>query len=157
MLEEELTEAEDTDPLGLGLDLSNVDTSRPCLPEGIMVLEIGKVSKEESKKSPGNHNLLVQFKTTSDSPDVTGEKNIGAGFAISKYYPLQQSSNDKAPDFKADLARLQDAVEGTKQGERPPFNPFNYVGRLVMAKLKVVTSDEYGTQNEIAKLEFVTE
>jgi hypothetical protein len=127
------------------------------LPEGICVLEIGKVGREASKKTAGNFNLVVQFKTTSDSPDVTGEKVISAGFPITKYYPLQQSSNDKAPDFRADLARLQDAVEGTEQGNRPPFNPFNYTGKLVMGKLKVVTSDEYGTQNEIAKLEFVTE
>jgi hypothetical protein len=145
------------DPLGLGLDLSDVDTSRPILPEGIMVLEIGKVGREASKKVAGNFNLVVEFKTTSDSPDVTGEKVLPAGWKLTKYYPLQQSSNDKAPDYKADLARLQDAVEGTEQGNRPPFSPFNYTGRLVMGKIKISTTDEYGTQNEIAKLEKVTE
>lgn len=144
------------DPLGLGLDLSGVDTSRPCLPEGMVVLEVNKVERLPNKKQTG-HNLVLQFKTTAESPDVTGEKVINAGFTITKYYGLQQSDNDKAPDFKADLARLQDAVEGTEQGTRPPFNPFNYVGKLVMAKLKVVTSDEYGTQNEIAKLEKISD
>jgi len=144
------------DPLGLGLDLSGVDTSRPALPEGMYILEVGEVKREENKKKDG-FNLLVLFKTTSESPDVTGEKTIAAGFTVRKYYPLQQSANEKAPDFKADLARLQDAIEGTEQGNRPPFNPFNYTGKLVMAKLKVETTDEFGTQNNIAKLEPVTE
>lgn len=144
------------DPLGLGIDLSGVDTSRPALPEGMYVLEVKDVKREQNKAQTG-FNLVVAFATTSDSPDVTGEKNIAAGFQVRKYYPLQQSDNAKAPDFKADLARLQDAVEGTEQGNRPPFNPFNYVGRQVMAKLKVETTDEYGTQNNIAKLEPISE
>lgn len=144
------------DPLGLGLDLSGVDTSRPVLPEGSYILEVGKVERTENKAKTG-FNLVVQFKTTADSPDVTGERVMSAGYAITKYYPLQQSANEKAPDYKADLARLQDAVEGTEQGNRPPFNPFNYVGRLVHAKLKIRTDDEFGTQNEIGKIEAVTE
>lgn len=153
---EEYVEA-GSDPLGLGLDLSGVDTSRPALEEGLYVLAVKDVKKEPSKKTPGNHNLLVVFETTSDATDVTGEKTISPGYQIRKYYPLQQSTNDKAPDYKADLARLQDAVEGTEQGNRPPFNPFNYVGRQVLAKLKVENTDEYGNQNAIAKLEPVTE
>lgn len=144
------------DPLGLGLDLSGVDTSRPALPEGMYVLEVKEVKREPNKAQTG-FNLVVVFVTTSESPDVTGEKTINPGFPIRKYYGLQQSDNAKAPDFKADLARLQDAVEGTEQGNRPPFNPFNYVGKMVMAKLKVETTDEYGTQNNIAKLEPVTD
>lgn len=145
-----------SDPLGLGLDLSGVDTSRPALPEGMYVLGVKDVKREANKAQTG-FNLVILFETTSDSTDVTGDKNIAPGFIVRKYYPLQQSDNAKAPDFKADLARLQDAIEGTEQGNRPPFNPFNYVGRQVMAKLKVETSDDYGTQNNISKLEPISE
>lgn len=143
------------DPLGLGIDLSGVDTSRPCLPEGARVLAIGEVKLEPNKKQNGR-NLVVTFETMEDSPDVTGEKLISAGFKITKYYPMQQSDNPKAPDYRADLARLQDAVEGTKQGERPPFNPFNYTGKAVLAKIKITSSEEYGNQNEISKLEVLS-
>jgi hypothetical protein len=143
------------DPLGLGMDLSTVDVSRPCLPEQMHVLSIDSVEVKPNKKETGR-NLVVVFKTVNDSPDVTGAKIISAGYPITKYYPLQQSDNEKAPDFKADLARLQDAVEGTKQGERPPFQPFNYVGKLVMARIRIKKDEEYGDSNEIAKLEAVT-
>jgi hypothetical protein len=144
-----------TDPLGLGIDLSGVDTSRPCLPEQLHVLNIDKVEIKPNKKETGR-NLVVVFKTVNDSPDVTGARIISAGYPITKYYPLQQSDNEKAPDYKADLARLQDAVEGTKQGERPPFQPYNYVNKLVMARIRVKKDEEYGDSNEISKLEPVT-
>lgn len=151
-----MNENEGIDPLGLGLDLSQVDTSRPCLPEGLYVLEVGAVELKANKAETGR-NLVVQFKTVTDAMDHTGAKLIPVGFAVTKYYPMQQSDNPKAPDFKRDLAFLQDAVEGTKQGERPPFNPFNYVGMQVLAKLRVRADDgEYGAQNEIAKLEKVS-
>ena len=144
-----------SDPLGLGLDLGSVDVSRPCLPEQLHVLAIDTVEVKDNKKQTGK-NLVVVFKTVNDSPDYTGARIISAGYPITKYYPLQQSDNEKAPDFKADLARLQDAVEGTKQGNRPPFNPYNYVGKLVMDKLKVRKDEEFGDSNEISKLEVVT-
>jgi hypothetical protein len=149
-----MSEIENVDPLGLGLDLGGVDTSRPVLPDTQHVLEVEKVEVTDNKAKTGR-NLVVTFKTVNDSPDITGERIISAGYKVTKYYTLQQSDNPKAPDFKADLARLQDAVEGTKQGERPPFNPYNYVGRMVLAKLKVRTDDEYGTQNEIGKLDYL--
>ena len=151
IIDEDLLNA--ADPLGLGLDLSGVDTSRPLLPEALYILAIDKVELKENKRQDGK-NLVVTFKTTSDAMDVTGARPISAGFTITKYYPMQQSTNEKAPDYRVDLAKLQDGVEGTKQGERPPFNPFNYTGRLVMVKLRVRKSDdEFGDQNEIGKIE----
>lgn len=150
-----MSEELQSDPLGLGLDLSGVDTSRPVLPEQVHVLNIDKVEVKDNKAGTGR-NLVVTFKTVNDSPDATGARIISAGYPIIKYYPLQQSDNEKAPDFKADLARLQDAVEGTKQGERGAFNPFNYVGKLVMAKLKIRKDDEFGDSNEIVKLEYAS-
>ena len=147
---------QNVDALGLGLDLNTVDTARPVLPEQIHALAIDKVDIQDSKSKAGNRNLVVTFKSVNDSPDVTGARIISAGYPITKYYPLQQSDNPKAPDFQADLARLQDAVEGSKQGERGPFNPYNYVGKIVLAKLKVRKDDEFGDSNEISKLEFAS-
>ena len=142
------------DPLGLGLDLSGVDTSRPCLAEGMHVLAIEKVELADNKRQDGK-NLVVTFATVNESADITGEKTIGAGWKVTKYYPMQQSDNAKAPDYKADLARLQDAVEGTEQGNRPQFNPFNYIGKLVISHLKVTKDEVYGDGDEIKKLEYI--
>lgn len=145
-----------SDPLGLGMDLSNVDVSRPVLPETEVVLVTDKVEVTDNKAKTGR-NLVVVFKTVNDSPDVTGEKIISAGFPITKYYPLQQSDNPKAPDFRADLTRLQDAVEGTSQGNRPLFHPHNYVGKMVAARLKIRMDEEFGNSNEIGKLSFLAQ
>ncbi len=152
-----MSENQGIDPLGLGLDLSTVDTSRPVLPESLYVLEVGNVEVANKKDDDTKRNLVITFKTTVDSPDATGERIISAGFQITKYYPLQQSDKEKAPDYRRDLAVLQDAMEGTKQGERPPFNPFNYIGRQVLAKVKIKpATDDFGAGNEIAKLQPVT-
>ncbi len=110
---------------------------------------------KRNKRNDGD-NLLIVFETVNESPDSTGEKVIGPGFPIMKYYGLQQSENPKAPDFKADLARLQDAVEGTTQGNRPAFNPYNYTGTIVLVRLKISQSDEYGDSNDITKIEAMT-
>lgn len=140
------------DALGLGLDLAGVDTSRPTLPENLYVLNISNVEVKENKQQTGQ-NLVVTFETTSETMDSRGQQLLQPGYKITKYYPLQQSDKPTAPDYRADLARLQDAVEGTTKDNRPPFNPFQYVGMSVVAKVKIRKDDEYGEQNEISKLE----
>lgn len=145
----------ENDALGLGMDLSGVDTNRPVLPEASYILEVKDVKVEQNKKQTGR-NLVVEFMTTSDCTDATGARVIGAGYTILKYYPLQQSDNPKAPDFQADLARLQDAVEGPEsRAGGAKFQPFNYVGAKVMAKLKIRNDEQYGPSNEIGRLDFV--
>ncbi len=146
-------ETQEYDALGLGMDLSGVDTSRPCLPETAVVLQIGEVKRTANKSETG-FNLVVEFKTVVDMPDATGARIVSAGYPITKYYPLQQSDNPKAPDFRRDLALLQDAVEGPDARKNAaPFAPFNYTGSMVVAKLKIRQDEAYGPSNEISKLD----
>lgn len=147
----------ENDPLGIILDLNDVDTSMPVLVEGLYILTIDKVEVVENKDKTGN-NLLIIFKTAADATSLKGqaegkEFDVKAGFPIRQYMPMQPNPNKPdARDFKENLAALQDAVTGSKKGNRGPFQPSTYVGRQVSARLKVTEDPEYGKQNNIARL-----
>lgn len=148
------------DPLGLNLNLNEVDTSMPVLVEGAYILTIDKVEVVENKDKTGN-NLLVIFKTAADATSVKGqaegkEHDIKAGYPLRQYMPLQPNPDKPdARDFKENLAILQDAVEGSTKNNRGPFMPHTYIGRQVLARVKVKDDPDYGLQNNISRLSTV--
>lgn len=149
------------DPLGLGGDLNEVDTSMPTLVEGLYELVVDKVEPKPNKAGDGR-NLVVTFKTTAPATSVQAqekgeEDDIKAGFPITCWWPLQQSDNPDAPDFKERHAQFQDAVLGTEKGNRPPYNPFAYVGARIIARLKVTKDDEYGLGNDVRRMTYIDE
>lgn len=132
----------------LDIDVANVDTSRPCLPKGLYPFEIKDVQILPSKAKPGNRNLRVDF-SLSDPAEALSGVMINPGYVVSKYYPLQQSDNPKAPDFKVDIAKLLEAALGEKQ----PLSAQaarELIGRKVILSLKVTNSEEYGASNEVS-------
>ena len=149
-----------TDPLGFDdFDPNEVDTSRPLLPAGDVQMQVKAISVVDSKNNATNKNLMVVFATTEPvhTPD---DKVINPGFQLTKYYPLQQSSNEKAPDYRVDLTRLIDGVLGTSAGARPRLSdaiPL-MIGRNVMVSVTVrkpkpgSSEEQYGDSNEIKKI-----
>ncbi len=149
-------DADDMDPLGLNLDLNDVDTSMPVLMEGLYALIVDKIEVVQNKDQTGN-NLKVTYATMADATSLAGNEtgdinDIKAGFKLTQFMPLQ--ANPEKPDYKYEknLARLQDAVTGSKQGNRGKFMPTTYIGRPLMGKVKVQKDEEYGVRNNIANL-----
>lgn len=155
-----MTAADEMDPLGLNLDLNDVDTSMPVISEGLYVLTVDKIEIVENKSKTGN-NLLVIYKTTGPTTSLKGqlegkELDIAAGFQLRQYMPLQQNPDKPdARDYTENLANLQDAVTGSKKGTRGKFMPSTYIGRQVAAKVKVQDDPDYGKGNSIARLSAV--
>jgi len=141
------------DPLGLGISLREVDTSRPVLKDGKYRFTIKEVSRVPSAKTPGNFNLLaiISLAQQGETPDGL---TIQPGFQLRRYMPLQQSPTDGAPDFKVDITRficasfgLDPVADKERIPERcPSFD--NFIGREIMATVKV-TDDDTGKQNDI--------
>lgn len=139
------------DPLGLNIDTNAVDTSRPLVSDGTYACRVSKAEVSPNKAGTGR-NLIVEFTTTvpatSTAALAEGRSNdIAPGWKFTRYYPLQQSDNPKAPDFRVDPIKLQDACLGTKQGTRPAFNPNDFLGKEVLIvvkvrKLKMVTDSD---------------
>ena len=143
-------------PLDLNLDLNDTDTSFPVLPAGTYRVSVKAVEQVASKKVVGGFNLKVTFATVNTETTVGGVKagltdDQAPGLTFNRWYPLQPSDNANF-DFKQGLAELQDATQGTTQGNRPPFNPAAIIGTEVNARLKLRVSDEFGTQNDIGSL-----
>lgn len=158
MSEEAIADAAaEFDPLGLNIDLNETDTSMPVLVEGLYIVNIDSITVVENKDKTGN-NLLVIYKTASEATSLGGQaegkvNDIAAGFPIRQYMPLQTNPNKPdAPDFKKNLAVLQDAVTGSKQGNRGPFLPSTYIGRQVAVRLKVQDDPDYGKGNSVSRV-----
>jgi hypothetical protein len=150
---------EQHDALGLNLDLNNVDTSSPVLEANSYIAEIAEVKVVENKAKTGN-NLVITFKTCSSATSVSGraegkQDDVKPGWTLRQFMPLQQSENPDAPDFRKQLATLQDAVEGTSKESRTPFNPYSYIGKQVMLRVTVKDDEQYGLTNEIRKISAV--
>jgi len=150
--------AEMFDPLGLGdISLNDTDTSMPVIIPGNYVLSIKSVALVENSKKTGN-NLLVIFETTTPATSLSGqarglEGDINPGFQLRQYMPMQDNPDKPAYDFRQNLARLQDAVTGSKKGNRGPFLPSSYVGQLVIANVGASENEEMGgMQNNIKRL-----
>lgn len=139
------------DPLNLGIDLNQVDTGRPVLVAGTYQMNVASVEVQDNKAGTGR-NLIVDFATTAPATS-TKDKEVAAGFRVRNYYPLQPS--DKKPEndlWQQRLAQLQDAVLGTTQGDRPPFNPHEFKDKMVMIVLDIESSEEYGDQNRVKRI-----
>ena len=141
------------DPLGLNIDLAGVSTAMPVLPAAKYPMHIASVEPKQGKDDPNKRNLLVSF-TTAEDVTLADGSIISAGFKLSKYYPLQQSDNPKAPDFRRDLAVLVDAALGTDESNRPSLGEAaaSLAGRTVIASLAIENDPVYGSQNRIGRL-----
>lgn len=142
-----------SDPLNLNIDLAGVSTAMPVLPAGKYPFHLISGEVKAGKDNPNKNNLLVTFGLAQDVGLADGSV-LSAGFKLSKYYPLQQSDNPKAPDFKRDLCVLVDAALGTDETNRPNLGAAlnDIIGRTVMASIVVENDPVYGAQNRIGRL-----
>jgi hypothetical protein len=143
----------------LNLDLSGVDTTPDRLNnKAKVIVQITEAAIEESKKTPGNHNLKVVFATVNDEASQRGG-TLKAGYQLRTYMPLQQSQNPDAPDFKVGLARLLDAVFNTPEA-RPNLNGETLLAmkdRLVQVTVKLEESEDFGLSNSVSRIDPVIE
>lgn len=150
-------ESAEFDPLGLNVDLNEVDTSMPVLVEGVYTATIDKVEVVENAAKTGN-NLLVIFKTITPATSLKGqaegkEGDVAAGWPLRQYMPLQNNPDKpESRDYKENLAAFQDAVTGSTKGNRGRFLPSTYIGQQVALRLKVSEDPTYGKQNNIARI-----
>lgn len=139
----------------LNLDLNNVDTTPDRLQKGKVKVAVKEASFVESKNKPGNYNLALVFTTV--LPEVSSKGGtINPGYQLRSYLPVQQSENEKAPDFKVALAKVLDAV----LGERPQLNEEtlkSFIGRELYLKVNLKEDDTYGWTNEVKDFEAVSE
>lgn len=142
------------EPLDLDVDLSQVDTSMPTFPAGLMDLRVHDIAKEPNKEKNG-FNLVVTFVTTEPVASIQKpDEKIPAGFPLKRWYALQHKVDGKSTDpdqWKKGLAELMDAALGTELGSRPAFSKGLLINKTVRAAVKV---GEYNGRpsNEIGAL-----
>jgi hypothetical protein len=140
--------------LDLDFDLTQTSTEMPRLVAGDYLCKVKSAEIEENSRKDG-HNLKVTFSTLEEGESTEGDA-INPGFPLTKWFPLQQSSNDKAPPFERDLAILTDAVFKIEDPEdRPPFTNDlidKMHGEEVVIRAKLRNSEDFGLQNDVARI-----
>jgi hypothetical protein len=144
-------------PLDLNIDLNETDTAMPVLLPGLYDASVKSAEVSENNAKTG-WNLVMQFElnepATSVAAEERGDENdISPGFVLFKYYPMQQSDNEKAPDFKRDLAALQDACLGTERGHRGELRYTEFVGKPVTISTKIgKETNDYPASTEVKRV-----
>jgi hypothetical protein len=142
------------DPLNLNIDLAGVQTAMPVLPAGKHPFVVDNAEVKPGKEDPTKRNLVVTFALAAVVSLADGT-NINPGYKLTKFYPLQQSDNPKAPDFKRDIAVLFDAVYDTDESTRPPLTGetvMGMFGKPVLVNVTVEQDPTYGTQNRVGRI-----
>lgn len=122
------------------LDLTNVETNRPLMPEGTTRMVLKGFKTEENKAKSGK-NLLVILETT-QALTATNGKPLSPGWRHTERISLVQTEKY---DPKENLARLQECFLGVKG----PFKSSELINREGEVKVKIERSDEFGNQNRI--------
>lgn len=151
-----MNENQAIDPLGLGVNLNEVDTSFPVLAEGTYPFTVAEMEVVPKADDPNKRNLKVKFALASEEAQSTKGEKLSQGYPVTSYYPLQKSDHpDAAPDgFAKQISKLVDAIFGTDDDTRPAQMPAfsECIGRQVMAVIKVTEDDQYGTSNNLARV-----
>ena len=138
--------------LDANIELAGVDTSMPVLETNENLPVVIKDVDVASNKDKTGRNLVVKFATLNEERSTKGDP-VNAGYPLTKYFPLQQSKNDKAPDFRRDICKLIDACFGTTQEDRPSLNSETIEalkGKELLVSVKIrEATDEFDAQNEI--------
>ena len=106
-----------------------------------------------SKNKPGNHNLRVKFVLEEGTNATHNDEKVSAGYPLQRYYPLQQSDNENAPDYRRDLKALVAAALNIGKDEHVPSLKECVVEGLlidkpVKLKVKLVDDEEFGLTND---------
>ncbi len=124
-------------------DLSDTRTGFAVLSQGLKTLRVEGIKTEVSKK--GAPLLKIEAVTTQPDQDIDG-KAVEPGHKIFTQISLKPTEKY---DPKKALAEFMESVLGTKNGTFAPID--QYLGLEFVAQVKVTQSDEYGTQNQIAR------
>jgi len=129
--------------LDLDIDLTQVDTDYPSASIGDHHMRITRVEQVAWKSDSSKSSLAVQFTNVEPVLSTKG-REMAPGFLVSTWrLALQQADNERAPDFKIDLAKLVEAA----YGEKVRLNQENLdglVGKEVLVTFKAAKDTAYG-------------
>lgn len=139
-----------TDPLNLDIELQDVDSDLPLLPEGEYDFQVVSSTVEPNKDRSGR-NWVLKFGLAAPATAVDG-RQIKPNFPVFQQCALQAKEDSTDPDaFKRNLAEAIDGIFKTAKGSRPPLSQAvqTAVGQIV--KLHIVIDEYKGKKNNKVK------
>lgn len=146
------------DPLGINIDITNTDTTRPIIPDRTETVLVCKEVKVEPNKAGTGRNLVVTFQTAEPLVSTRG-KTIAPGFMLTRWFPLQASPKQIEAGMETryleELATLVDAFFNTTQGTRPVLSGevvSQMAGRTCKAVIRVEAAQDGSEANSVGRL-----
>lgn len=155
------------EPINFRVDLTKVDTSRPCPQAGGYLFTCTKVEVKRNKEQTGM-NLVLEFTMDNSCNCVPNDdgsvRELKPGYAITVYHNLQPGDKEKDDpakrnDWQARCAKTYDGFFGTKDSTRPDITIDgrggifqNCVGRKVIIQLQPKDDPEFGLKAEVKKI-----
>lgn len=126
------------------MDLTNVETGVPLIPEGLYEVSVLEAKTEPNKKKTG-HNLSLKFGLTQPTTSLDG-KAINPNFPLFTIISLVKTEKY---DPRQNLAAFMECFKGTKAGNFLPVEQF--IGMTGNVRVKIDDSPEFGKKNVIAR------
>lgn len=145
-----------TDPLNISIQLDDVDSDFPLLPEGDYPFQISASTIEPNKDKNG-HNWKIVLALTSPATAVDG-REVKVNTKIFDMAALQAREDSTDADaFRRGISERVDAIFGTAKANRPVFNRALVDSALGKPVIGHVYIDEYQGKksNKIKRLKKV--
>lgn len=155
------------EPINFRVDLTKVDTSRPCPQAGDYLFTCTEVAVKRNKDQTG-YNLVLEFAMDYSCQCVPNDdgsvRELKPGYQITVYHNLQPGDKEKddpakRSDWQGRVAKTYDGFFGTKDSTRPNITLdgsggvfTDCVGRKVLIKLQPKDDPEFGMKPEVRKI-----
>ena len=123
-------------------DLTNVESQRPLLKEGLAEVTLKSLELKDQKSPKTGKNLIVVLVTNNEQDGREAGKKVAAGYKHTETVSLTATENYN-PDER--LAALQECFVGTKGR----FNAGDMIGRTGTVRFKIESDKDYGDKNRV--------
>lgn len=145
-----------TDPLNISIQLDDVDSDFPLLPEGDYPLQVSSSTIEPNKDKTG-HNWKIVGSLQTPATAVDG-REVKVNSKFTKWCPLQAREDSTDADaFRRGITEAVDAIFGTTKVGRPTFNRALVdaaLGKTVIAHI-IIEENQGRKVNSIKRLKKV--
>jgi hypothetical protein len=130
------------DPFAQDVNLQNVETTLPLIPDGDYVLQCVESAVEPNKEQSG-WNWKLKLVTTEPVTAVDG-RPVNPGFPVFVTQACQAKADSKDPEaFKRGLAETIDALYASTKEDRQPFAKPAVEGAIGKLVKGTIYMDEY--------------
>lgn len=125
------------------IDLTNVESSRPLLKEGLIKVKLHSMEIKDQKAPKTGKNLNIVLVTETSNPNrEAGKPEVPSGYKHTETISLVTTDGYNPAER---LAAVQECFLGVKG----KFIPSELIGRVGVVRIKIESDKEFGDKNRV--------